>query len=200
MATYPRTGTTLDSKISSSLSTQIIIKVGTETVGAIQELTISQTRPLTNVKEVGTDGILEILPNSATTYTARISRIVFDGLSLPEAFARGFMNIKSQTVPFDIEIIDTSRGEDSNSTITQLVNCWFKGLSTPYRSDGYIITQSADIDFEDIASTLGSSKSNAAVGGDRHINYQDNDRERTTDVGTYRGSMDVANLVKQAFK
>lgn len=200
MATYPKTGTTLDSKISSGISTQIIIKVGTETVGAIQELTISQTRPLTSVKEVGTDGILEILPNGATTYTARISRIVFDGLSLPEAFARGFMNIKSQTVPFNIEIIDTSRGDDNNSTVTQLINCWFKDLSTPYRSNEYIITQGADIDFEDIATTLGASKSNAAVGGDRHINYQDNDRERATDVGTYRGSMDVANLVKQAFK
>lgn len=200
MATYPKTGTTLDSKISSGLSTQIIIKVGTETVGALQDLSIHQTRPLTSVKEIGTDGVLEILPNSATTYNASISRIVFDGLSLPEAFARGFVNIKSQTVPFNIEIIDTSRGEDNNASVTQLINCWFKDLTTPYKSGDYLISQSANIDFEDIATTLGASKSNAAVGGDRHINYQDNDRERATDVGSYRGSMDVANLVKQAFK
>ncbi len=110
MAIYPTSGSTLTSSISTGLSTQIIVKVGTETVGAIQTLSINQDRNIERVKEVGLDGVLELVPSKATTYDITVNRIVFDRLRLPEAFARGFINIKSQLVPFDIEIIDRTNG------------------------------------------------------------------------------------------
>jgi hypothetical protein len=96
MALYPTTGSTLNSSISTGLSTQIIIKVGTETIGAVQRLQVTQTRNLERIKEVGLDGILEIVPRQPTEFEARVTRIVFDRLRLPEAFARGFINIKAQ--------------------------------------------------------------------------------------------------------
>jgi hypothetical protein len=208
MATYPTTGSTLNSSISTGLSTQIIVKVGTETVGAIQRLQISQRRGLERVKELGLDGVLEIVPNKPTEYEARITRIVFDRLRLPEAFARGFINIKSQLVEFDILVIDRSNGDGEGSVTHTLKGCWFADYSPSYQAENFIISEEATIWIEDMSSTLGTSDANAANGGARGVNYQKNQRERDTDAGKggsnggggFRGTLDVANLINASFE
>jgi len=208
MAQYPTTGSKLESNIQTGLSTQIIIKVGTETVGAIQRLQIQQERSLERVKEVGTDGVLEIVPRQPTTHQAQIERIVFDRLHLPEAFARGFINIKSQLLTFDILVIDRTNGENEGAVSHKLTGCWFASLSATYQADNFIISESGTIWIEDISSTLGSSEANAAQGGSRGINFQINQRERSTDRGSggsggaggFRGTMDVANLINASFE
>ena len=58
VSNYPTSGSSLNSQISTSLSTQIVVKVGTETVGAIQSISIEQTRNIERVKELGLDGNL----------------------------------------------------------------------------------------------------------------------------------------------
>lgn len=208
MATYPTSGSTLTSKIHTGLSTQIVVKVGTETVGAIQNLTINQTRNIERVRELGLDGVLEAVPNQATQYEVTVERIVFDRLRLSEAFARGFINIKAQVLPFDILIIDRTAGETDGAVNHKLVNCWFSRYSPAYRAENYIIQESATIVCEDVISTLGSSEANAAVGGTRGLNYEVNERERATDRGSggatggggFRGTMDVSDLINQAFE
>lgn len=197
---YPTTGSTLNSKISTGLSTQIVVKVNAVTIGAIQTLTIDQTRPTRVVGEVGLDGILEIVPNAPTTYKADINRIVFDRLRLTEAFARGFINIKSQTVPFDIVIIDRTSGEDDSAIIHQLVNCWFTSYKPEFKASDYILSEQAGIVFEDIRTTLGNSAESAVTGGARGISFQRNAREQQTDAGSYRGSLDVSDLINQTFE
>jgi len=185
MASYPITGSTLTSSISTGLSTQILIKVANETVGAIQRLTINQNRTLYRAKEIGLDGVLEIVPQAPTEFDATISRIVFDRLRLPEAFARGFINIKSQLVPFEILVIDRTNGDNEGAVTHRLTNCWFNRYSPTYAADNFIITEEATIYIEDISSTLGSSQESAVNGGARGINYQVDSlgRERATDAG-----------------
>ena len=210
MATYPSSGSTLKSNISTGLSTQIIVKVGTETVGAIQKLSINHNRNIERVKEVGLDGILELVPNQPTQYDITVNRIVFDRLRLPEAFSRGFINIKSQLLGFDILIIDRSNGDGEGIVMHKLVGCWFSKYNTNYDSGNYIITEDATILCEDIVSNLGGSDANAATGGTRGINYEVDTygRERATDRGAgglgggggFRGTMDVAGLVNAAFE
>ena len=210
MANYPSSGSTLRSNISTGLSTQILVKVNTETVGAIQKLSIAHTRNLNRVKELGLDGILEIVPDQATTYDITVSRIVFDRLSLPEAFSRGFINIKSQLLPFEILIIDRTNGENDGLISHRLINCWFSRFTTNYDTGSYIVMQDATIFCEDITSTLGGTDANAATGGSRGINYQVDTfgRERATDRGSggvnggggFRGTLDVANIVNAAFE
>lgn len=200
MATYPTTGSTLTSKISTGLSTQIVVKVGTDTVGAIQSLAITQNRPIERVKEVGLDGTLEAVPNQPTTYDVRVTRIVFDRLRLPEAFMRGFINIKSQTVPFDIQIIDNTNGSDDGAVVHTLKNCWFNSYNPKFEAGNYILSEDAGIICEDISTTLGTSGESAVQGGARGVNYEVNARERSTDSGNYRGSMDVADLINQVFE
>jgi len=205
---YPLTGSTLNSKISTGLSTQILIKVDNVTVGAIQNITVNQTRDLERVKEIGLDGVLEIVPRAPTQYEATITRIVFDRLRLPEAFARAFINIKSQLIPFDIVIIDRTNGDGEGAVVHRLANCWFNRYSPRYQADNFIIQEEATIWIEDISTTLGTSQASAVTGGARGVPYVvDNlGREQQTDSGAggsndgggFRGTMDVSGIITAA--
>lgn len=209
VAAYPLTGSTLRSTISTGLSTQILIKVDSETVGAIQNLTITENRALERIREVGLDGVLEIVPRQPTEYEATIQRIVFDRLRLAEALKRGFMHIKSQLLPFDIQIIDRTNGDEEGAVVHTLVNCWFNRYSPRYQADTFIIQEDGTIWFEDIRTTLGTSQSSAIIGGARGIQPQTDifGRETATDAGAggllpgsgYRGTMDVSNITNAAF-
>ncbi len=199
MATYPQTGSTLQSNISTSLSTQIIVKVGSDTVGALQALEVRQNRPLTRLVELGLDGTLEIVPTQRTEVTLTVRRIVFDRLRITEAFERGYLNVKSQRLPFDILIIDQSGGEGNLSVTHTYKNCWFQDISTPYNADNYIITESATIWAEDVSSNPGSTQSPVAEGGIRDMKPVKNDIERDADSGGRRGTLDAPGLITAAF-
>jgi len=197
-ANYPATGSTLQSNISTGLSTQIIIKVGSDTVGAIQSLTVTQSRPILRAVELGLDGTLELVPNQKTDISMNVTRIVFDKLRMAEAFARGFVNIKSQRLPFDILIIDRTAGEGNDAITHTFKNCWFQNYVTPYQADNYIITETATIHVEDVSSRLGAS-ANVAQGGAREMKPQIEARERATDIGKFRGTMDAPGIISAAF-
>jgi len=198
MSTYPNTGSTLQSNISAGLSTQIIIKCGRDTVGALQALEVRQRRPLIRLVEIGLDGTLEITPNSKAEVTLTVRRIVFDRLRLPEAFERGFLNIHAQRIPFDILIIDNTGGEGDGAVTHQYVNCWFEDYATPYAAENYIITESATIWAETVSSRLGSG-ANAAQGGARDMKPQIDSVERDADFGNRRGTLDAPGLINAAF-
>lgn len=199
---YPTTGSTLGSKIQTGLSTQIVVLVDNEPVGAIQNLNLNQTRSLFRTRELGLDGVLEIVPNQSTEYTAAITRIVFDRLRLPEAFKRGFINIKSQLVPFDIDIIDRTGGDiDSGAEVVhKLVNCWFTSYNPRMQATDFIISEEANIWFEDIQTFFGGgSPLSDTSRGLRGIAPTTLAREGQADSGQFRGTMDIANIVTQTF-
>lgn len=106
MANYPSTGSTLDSKTRTGLSTQIVIMVNGEPIGAIQSFNTTQSRTNKKIQEIGTDGFIEIVPSSVTAVTLQVTRIVYDGLSVTQAFGRGFVHLHSQRIPFDIVVVD----------------------------------------------------------------------------------------------
>lgn len=197
-ANYPATGSTLKSNISTGLSTQIIIKVGSDTVGAVQSLNVTQTRPIYRAVEIGLDGTLELVPNQRTEVTMAVTRIVFDKLRMAEAFARGYVNIKSQRLPFDILVIDRTAGEGNDAITHTFKNCWFQNYVTPYQAENYIITETATIHVEDVSSRLGAS-ANVAQGGAREMKPQIETRERATDIGDFRGTMDAPGIISAAF-
>lgn len=108
METYPSSGSLIETGINSSLSTQITIKVGPTTIGAIQSATIDQNREIAVHEEIGTDGVIDSHPKNAARVAMQVERIIFDQLRLTEAFARGFINLQAQRIPFDVQIIDKS--------------------------------------------------------------------------------------------
>lgn len=100
-------------RIQAGLSTQIVIQVAddlnpgkTYVIGAVQSLGITQSRTIGEVREVGTDGLISLVPTGATTYSVSLERIVFDFQRLPQALQREYRNIHAQRRPFDIVITD----------------------------------------------------------------------------------------------
>ena len=216
---FPNTGSLVDghsgsgtetaNAINSTLSTQIIIKVEDVAVGALQTLTINQTRTLDRIKEIGTDGTIEIVPTSATEFTLTAHRIVFDQLRLPEAFKRGFRFINSQRLPFDILVVDFSN-TSPNADIDALGhvamtyrNCWFTSYETPYETSSYTITETATIWAETayVSSDVDSTGIPNA-GGLRGITSQTDASGVESAVnfgGKRRGALDASGLVNSVF-
>ena len=178
--TYPQTGSIISSSTHAGLSTSITIRVKGTPIGAIQELRIDQNRDMQVWEEIGTDGIVEIHPKGAAKITFSVTRMVFDGLRLPEAFKRGFLNIQAQRIPFDIQIMDTFAGDNALIVMTTLKGCWFRRYSTPYRADNYLVSETADLVCEKIASMQGFG--NVANGGLRGIQVEYDTMERQTDI------------------
>ncbi|MAG24556.1 hypothetical protein CMI47_03155 [Candidatus Pacearchaeota archaeon] len=209
MADYPSTGTILDnpntgSKTRTGLSTQIIVYVNGEPVGAIQSFQETQARSNKRISEVGTDGIIEIVPQAPAQVTLSVNRIVFDGLSLPESFSRGFKNIHAQRIPFDIVVIDKFTGTDNDAVVTTYHNCWFSNLTKTYQVTDYTIAESANIDCEFVSSTRAGeavAESQGVQGGREIPNRQTDAVEQATDSGQAgrRGALDFPGLISAAY-
>jgi len=193
MTNYPSSGSLIENRINSSLSTQITIKVNNTTVGAIQRLAIIQNRELHRWEEIGTDGIVEIHPKGATKIELSVDRIVFDGMRLPESFARGFINIQSQRVPFDIYIIDKTELKYSGDAIIHVFNsCWFRQYNPQFRAENFIVLETSQLWCEYITTTRNSTS--AATGGYRGIGYEHDTIERATDTNGRIGRYEKLNI------
>jgi hypothetical protein len=202
MPTYPSSGSILDSSTRTGLSTQIIIMVNNEPVGAVQTFSVSQSRQTTRVKEIGLDGTVEVVPSSVVEISVSASRIVYDGLSITEAFARGFRNIQAQRIPFDIVVIDQYTGTGNDAVITTYRNCWFTSISKAYSADDFIVTEDVDIEVEAIE-TIRQGEAVAlsqGLGGGRQLaGTQIDSVELDADSGTRRGAMDFPGLITATF-
>lgn len=196
---YPQTGSTLlgpngTNKTSTGLSTNIVIKVGPNTVGAIQTLSIDEKRPLKMIDEVGTDGHVDSAPNQSTNITGSCDRIRFDRMRVAEAFSRGFVHVHAQRIGFDIVIIDNWNGDGNNALITTVKNVWISGINYAYNVSDWIITDKMTWEAETIYTQLANG--NAATGGERNIPLAIDAIERAADVGGRRGGLDAPGLLK----
>ncbi len=193
---YPNSGSIIDNKINCGLSTQIVVKVGPTTIGAIQSLTVNQNRDINVWEEIGTDGMVDSHPRGAAKIDINVSRLVFNDLRLTEAFGRGFVNIQSQRFPFNINIIDKSNSSnDANYVVHTLHNCWFRRYSTPYSANDFIIIEQADITLERISSMQNGL--NVAEGGKRGIKFDFDTMERSTDIKGVPGKITPKPLLQR---
>lgn len=192
---YPRTQSILDTRIKTGLSTQITIKVENTTVGAIQQLTINQAREMNVFEEIGTEGVVEICPKGAAKISLTVDRIVFDGLRLPEALARGFVNLQAQRFPFDIHLVDTALGNDQLAVTTVIHGCWINDYSPTYKADSFIVSERASLKAERI--TISQAGHSAVWGGLRGIAFDYDTVERSTDVNGKIGRLDSAGFPLQ---
>lgn len=197
---YPQTASTLlgpngSNKTSTGISTNIVIKVGINTVGAVQTLSITEARNIQTVDEVGTDGHIDSVPNKSTDITGTCNRIRFDRMRVAEAFSRGFVHVHAQRIPFDIVIIDNWNGSDNESLITTIKNVWIRQIEYSYGVDNWIITDNMQFTAETIYTKLANG--NAAQGGTRsNFALAIDSIEREADRGDRRGALDAPGLIK----
>ncbi len=108
---FPNTGSILqgtdgENQTRTGVSTNIIIKVSGNAIGAIQDFSITEARSIASIDEVGTDGHVDSVPNKSTDVSGTCQRIRFDNLRIAEAFSRDFIHASAQRIPFDIVIFD----------------------------------------------------------------------------------------------
>lgn len=206
--TFPQTQSTVEiaghNGTFTSVSTNILITVGPNPVGAVQELTINETRPIKMIDEVGTDGHIDSVPHQSTTVKGTCNRIRYDRMRISEAFSRGFIHAKSQRYPFNIVIIDTTNGnalnqaDTSQDIITTIQNVWIADINYTYAANDWVIIDKMQWEAETIYSTLGGGNIPAAQGGIRGMSLAllspTSDIERAADTGVLRGSIDLPGL------
>ncbi len=182
-----------------SISPQIVIRVGSNAVGAIQSISFRENRNISQIDEVGTDGHIDSVPTKSTDIEGSCERVRYDRLRIAEAFSRGFLHAKSQRIGFDIDIYDRWGNDDSQVIVTTIRNVWIKGIDYSYKADNFINVDTMSWVGEDISSTIQGN--NAATGGTRGLILQTDSLgiERQTDRGLRRGALDAAGLLTSVF-
>lgn len=195
---YPQTGSTLfgpqgQNETRTALSTQIVIKVGPNTIGAIQNLSVTEARNILMIDEVGTDGHVDGVPNKSTDISGECKRIRFDRMRVSEAFSRGFLHTHAQRIPFDIVVIDNWNGDGNSAIITTIQGVWIENISYAYGVDNWVISDDMRWKAQSISSTLANG--NAATGGTRNIPLAIDPIEQAADIGQRRGTLDAPGLL-----
>lgn len=190
-------------KMSTSLSTNILVLVNDIPIGAVQELRVQEQRQVQMIQELGTDGNVDSTPTASTKISGSCRRIRYDALRVTEAMGRGFLHLQSQAYPFDFVIIDRNR-RAGNKISTVIKNVWLTSLSYSYSATEWIIQDDVQWEAETIYSTLVGTGASAATGGDLGIKASGpfnaeftNDIERVVDRGANgrRGSLDSGGLL-----
>lgn len=194
---YPATGSTIDTRMRTGMSTQFIIRVNGEAVGTLQSFDPSESRPIQPVQEIGTDGFIEVHPNGPTTVKISVQRIVFDNLRLAPAFKRGFEHINAQRLPFDIEVYDHTHVESIAPQVIVYRNCWFASIGTRYAAGNYQIAESAEIVCQYVENLLPVEKGRNERGLEPDVDA--NRWESKVDTGQRLGSMDTPDLIDEYF-
>ena len=175
-------------QIRTALSTNIIIKIGPNAVGAVQKLSVSEQRPLRMIDEVGTDGHIDGAPTASTNITGDCTRIRFDRMKIAEAFSRSFVHVHAQRFPFDIVIIDNWLGDGNSSIITTIHDVLIESIGYSYDASNYIISDDMRWQAQRISSTIANGPS--ATGGYLGLsNLALDSIEREADIGL-RGSLE----------
>jgi hypothetical protein len=208
--TYPHTGSQLtdaDRNVTrTGVSTNIIIQVDGNPIGAIQSLSINEARNIQMIDEVGTDGHIDSVPNKSTNINGSCKRVRFDNLRVASAFSRGFVHVCAQRIPFDIVVLDIFAADEddadgfngSDNVITTVIkNVWIKSIKVDYSSQDFVVSENMDWEAEHIYSYLGQGSSAASAPEARQLQVIDNDAfEKAADTGKRRGALDAAGLIK----
>jgi len=205
---YPRTGSVVDNRTRTGLSTTILIAVdvgaGTQlAVGAIQSMQINEARPIKRLGEVGTQGFVENVPQGNTTIDINVNRLVFDAYNITRALGRGYKSIGSQRMPFNVYVIDrthstklsisdisfpsgVSGGGFVRPPITQIYhNCWFTAKTSSYTSATYQIIETATLACQWHEDVFGTRHGD----GERRIEYIGDSIEQAVDEGIAFGAL-----------
>lgn len=185
-----------NNRTATHLSTNIIIKVDGNVVGAVKSLDVTESRDVKMIPEVGNAAVIDSAPSSVASFSGRCARTRFDRMRIAEAFSRGFIHVHSQRLPFNIEIQDTFADSDAaNAIITTIENVWITEISYTYSAEDFVIVDNMSWKAERIYSLLNNNHVAQAVANGRSNPITLNQFEVQADSGIYTSSLDSAGLL-----
>ena len=177
------------------LSTNIIIAIGAQPIAAVKSLSVTETRAVAKIAEVGTDGLIDSAPSASAEFSVSCTRTRFDGKRIAEGFYRSYVHISAQRTPFDIYIYDLIQGgtvSGAGLTVTTVIeNCWITQLDYRYEADNFVIVDNMNLQAESIKSFRAGGQS--AISDPSRVII--NPFEQEADRGIYRGALDAAGLI-----
>jgi hypothetical protein len=205
---YPHSGSILTdagrNTTRTGVSTEIIIQVDGNPIGAIQSINYKENRAIRMIDEVGTDGHIDSVPQKSTDISGECTRIRFDNLRMGAAFSRGYVHAASQRVPFDIVILDIFAADEAddgsidqdNIVTTVLKNVWIQSMGVTFSASDFVITENMGFVAEHIYSYQGQNNNVVPASSLRQLPLIDVDSiERQADIGKRRGSLDAGGLI-----
>lgn len=185
-----------NNRTATHLATNIIIKARGYVVGAVQTLSITESRTVKMIDEVGTDGHIDSAPSASTNITGNCTRVRFNGQRVADAFGCSFVHVHAQRIPFDIEIHDTFADEDTNNAvITTIHNVWIKEISYDYNATDWVISDKMNFEAEAISSILANKNVVTSVANGQDGPIYTNQFEQEADRGVFRGALDAAGVL-----
>jgi len=184
-----------------SVSTNIIIEVDGNKIGAVKNLSVTEARSVSMIDEVGTDGHIDSVPNKSTDISGSCKRTRFGNLRIAAAFSRPFIHAASQRIPFDIIIKDIFASEADSTTLTTVIkNVWITQISYQYQDTDFVIVDDMNWQAEAIYSTMGPNSGAVPIPGgpigSRDMPLTDlNPIEQATDKGDFRGALTAGGLL-----
>lgn len=209
---YPHTGSTLTDNgalgrnvTRTGVSTQIIMQVDGNAIGAVQSINIKEDRGIRMIDEVGCDGHIDSVPNKSTEISIDCKRVRFDNLRIASAFSRSFVHACAQRIPFDIVILDIFAADENDAdgfnaadnVITTIIkNVWIRSISQALSATDFVISEDMSCVAEHIYSYLGQGKNVTPAPYARQLQVIDDDAfEQQADRGERRGALDAAGLI-----
>lgn len=178
------------------LTTNIIIKSGNYVVGAVQTLSITESRSIKMIDEVGTDGHIDSAPSASTNITGNCTRVRFNRQKIADAFGRSFTHVHAQRIPFDIEIHDVFADADTNNAVvTTIHQAWIKEISYDYSATDWVISDKMTFEAEAISSIMANKNVVTGVANGQDGPIYINQFEQEADRGVYRGALDAAGVL-----
>jgi hypothetical protein len=157
-------------------STNISISVNGENVGFIQSANPSESRNITKVQELGTEGIVQSVPGNtnggqiAVTRLALYKQNLYTALQLPLFTGlSAFKTLKDQRLPFEISMITkyyspinpygaVDKSTDPGFQIQEYreiyLDCWLSNYSKTITTSAITITESATVQYSDMTAEV----------------------------------------------
>lgn len=165
-------------------STNIEIYSNGMRIGFVQSFTPSESREITKVQELGTEGVVQSVPGNTKGGQIQLSRLaIFNGNlynalgltptglfsttdeqvynsastynSTTNTLGNPFKTLKEQRVPLELQV-KTKQPDDANLTyyIETYTDCWLQNYTKTIASGTITVTEQATIEYSDVYSTV----------------------------------------------
>lgn len=144
-------------------STNIRIKANDVVIGMIQSFSVSQSRDVTKLQQIGAEGVAQAVPQNYKGGTLQCSRVALYGSRFYDAFKMEqysgedtkdtyFKTLKDQRLPFDVvyEQSASNNGQMGPQYTETYISCWISSYKANYTVSNITVSENVSIAFADI--------------------------------------------------